>query len=248
VTIAGELRDRITTEKLAPHTLIPSERELSELYGVSRMTARHALSLLENEGYVYRRPPRGTFVAEPRVPFHIGSFSDEILRAGKRPAAQLLWAEEREPTPSAREAFDLASGGRVHAMNRLRFADDEAIALETTYFPAKLTPGLLSQPLTGSIWRLLRTRYQIVPTQARATIQSIVIDDASCARLHVRRASPGILLTRWTYNDKGRCIEFARDVYRADRASFEVDARIPVPLDETWDQLDQPQVRNGSPR
>ncbi|MFD0855394.1 GntR family transcriptional regulator, partial [Actinomadura adrarensis] len=77
VVIAGELRDRITSEKLAPHTLLPSERELSEIHGVSRMTARQALALLEKEGYVYRRPPRGTFVAEPRVPFHVGSFSDE---------------------------------------------------------------------------------------------------------------------------------------------------------------------------
>ncbi|MFG2045701.1 GntR family transcriptional regulator [Dactylosporangium sp. NPDC048998] len=232
VAIAAELRDRITGEKLAPHTLMPSERELSEAHGVSRMTARHALALLESEGYVYRRPPRGTFVAEPRVPFHIGSFSDEIIRAGRRPAAQLLWAEEREPTASAQAAFDLDIGARVHALHRLRFADDEPIALETTYFPAALTPGLLHQPLTGSLWQLLRTHYRIVPISAHATIQSIVIDDASCARLRIRNASSGILLTRWTHDESGRCIEFARDVYRADRASFEVEARIPVPVDE----------------
>nr|WP_205752701.1 GntR family transcriptional regulator [Cryptosporangium phraense] len=231
LTIAGELRDRITTEKLAPHTLIPSERELSDQYGVSRMTARHALSLLENEGYVYRRPPRGTFVAEPRVRFHIGSFSDEITRVGRRPSAQVVWAEEREPSPSAREALDLAPGVTVHALHRLRFADDEPIALETTYFPSGLTPGLLEQGLTGSLWEVLRRQYGIVPTHARATIQSIVIDDASCARLKVRSASPGVLLTRWTYDGGGRCIEFARDVYRADRASFEVEATIPVPVE-----------------
>ncbi|MET7397073.1 GntR family transcriptional regulator [Dactylosporangium sp. NPDC005572] len=232
VVIAAELRDRITGEGLAPHTLMPSERELGEAYGVSRMTARQALALLENEGYVYRRPPRGTFVAEPRVPFHIGSFSDEIIRVGRRPAAQLLWAEEREPTASARAAFDLGSSARVHALHRLRFADDEPIALETTYFPAVLTPGLLAEPLTGSLWRLLRTRYGVVPVSAQATIQSVVIDDASCARLRIRSASPGILLTRWTFDDAGRCVEFARDVYRADRASFQVEARIPIPVDE----------------
>ncbi len=233
VTIAAELRDRITGEKLAPHTLMPSERELGETYGVSRMTARHALSLLENEGYVYRRPPRGTFVAEPRVPFSVGSFSDEIILAGRRPSAQLIWAEEREPTPSAREALDLAAGETVHALHRLRFADEEPIALETTYFPSALTPGLLEAPLTGSLWHLLRTRYGVVPTNASAVIESIVIDDASCTRLKVRSASSGVLLTRRTHTAEGRCIEFARDVYRADRASFKVEARIPVPVDGT---------------
>jgi GntR family transcriptional regulator len=232
VAIATELRDRITGEKLAPHTLMPSERELSEAHRVSRMTARQALALLESEGYVYRRPPRGTFVAEPRVPFHIGSFSDEIIRAGRRPAAHLLWAEEREPTASAKAAFDLGDGDRVHVLHRLRFADDEPIALETTYFPAALTPGLLEQPLAGSLWALLRTHYQVIPVSAAATIQSIIIDDNSCARLRVRSASAGILLTRWTSDESGRCIEFARDVYRADRATFHVEARIPIPIDE----------------
>ena len=90
-----QVRDRIATEQLGPHTLLPSERELAEQHGVSRMTARQALSLLESEGVVYRKPPRGTFVAEPRVRFHIGSFSEEVARMGRRPAAQLLWAEHQ---------------------------------------------------------------------------------------------------------------------------------------------------------
>ena len=67
IAIAALVRDRIATEQLGPHTLLPSERELAEQHGVSRMTARQALSLLESEGVVYRKPPRGTFVAEPRV-------------------------------------------------------------------------------------------------------------------------------------------------------------------------------------
>ncbi|WP_411268339.1 UTRA domain-containing protein [Nonomuraea sp. PA05] len=53
------------------------------------------------------------------------------------------------------------------------------------------------------------------------------MDDASCARLKVRSASSGILLTRRTHDGEGRCIEFARDVYRADRASFRPASRYP---------------------
>ena len=63
IAIAAIVRDRIATEQLGPHTLLPSERELAQQHGVSRMTARQALSLLESEGVVYRKPPRGTFVA-----------------------------------------------------------------------------------------------------------------------------------------------------------------------------------------
>jgi GntR family transcriptional regulator len=237
VEIAGELREHIESAALAPHTLLPSERELSETYQVSRMTARQALTLLENEGYVYRRPPRGTFVAEPRVLFRVGSFSAEVTRAGRRPGARLLWAEATTPTPSVQAALGLAPGEQVHALQRLRLADTEPLALETTYLPAALTPGLLQQPLDGSLWALLRDNYAIIPTNAQATLQFIVIDDASASLLRLRSAAPGILQTRTTYDQAGQCIEFARDIYRADRAAFQFDAIVqppaPTPAQET---------------
>ncbi|HJZ26361.1 MAG TPA: GntR family transcriptional regulator, partial [Streptosporangiaceae bacterium] len=191
-------------------------------------TARQALTLLENEGYVYRRPPRGTFVAEPRVLFRLGSFSAEVARAGRHPSARLLWAEATTPSPSVQDALGLAAGEQVHALQRLRLADAEPLAIETTYFPAALTPGLLQQPLEGSLWTLLRDNYG-VPSNARATLQFIVTDDRSASLLRLRSAAPGILQTRKTYDQAGRCIEFARDIYRADRAAFEFDAIVQPP-------------------
>jgi GntR family transcriptional regulator len=222
LAIAALVRDRIATEQLGPHTLLPSERELAEQHGVSRMTARQALSLLESEGVVYRKPPRGTFVAEPRVRFHIGSFSEEVSRLGLRPAARLLWAEHQQPTPAVQLALGLDDGAAVHVFHRLRSVDDVPVALETTFLPAELTPGILDTPEEGSLWAVLRDRYEIRLARSTAVLESIVLDDTSSAQLAVRAGSAGTLLTRRTEDDAGRCVEYARDVYRADRAAFEV--------------------------
>ena len=222
MTIAADVRDRIATEQLGPHTLLPSERELAEQHGVSRMTARQALSLLESEGVVYRKPPRGTFVAEPRVRFHIGSFSEEVARMGRRPAARQLGAEHQPASPAVRRALGLAEGAAVHVFHRLRTVDDVPFALETTYLPADLTPGILEVTDEGSLWAALRSRYGIELARSTAVLESIVLDDASSVQLGVRAGSAGTLLTRTTVDTAGRCVEYARDVYRADRASFEV--------------------------
>src|SRR6476469_2003346 len=205
IAIAALLRDRIIDYQLGPHTLLPSERELAEQHQVSRMTARQALSLLESEGMVYRRPPRGTFVAEPRVRFHIGSFSEEVSRLGMHPDAKLLWAENQEPTATVRRALDLIP-----------------FAPETTYLPAALTPGILETAEDGSLWALLRDRYGIDLSRSTAVLESIVLDDNSSTQLGVRPGSAGTLLTRRTIDTTGRPVEYARDVYRADRTSFEV--------------------------
>jgi GntR family transcriptional regulator len=222
IAIAALVRDRIATEQLGPHTLLPSERELADQHGVSRMTARQALSLLESEGVVYRKPPRGTFVAEPRVRFHIGSFSEEVSRLGRRPAARLLWAEHQHPTPAVRMALGLDDEAMVNVFHRLRSVDDVPFALETTFLPADLTPGILDEPDDGSLWAILRSRYGVDLARSTAVLESIVLDDASSAQLGVRAGSAGTLLTRCTEDSTGRCVEYARDVYRADRASFEV--------------------------
>jgi len=149
IAIAALVRDRIATEQLGPHTLLPSERELADQHGVSRMTARQALSLLESEGVVYRKPPRGTFVAEPRVRFHIGSFSEEVSRLGRRPAARLLWAEHQHPTPAVRQALGLEESAMVNVFHRLRSVDDVPFALETTFLPADLTGASSTNRTTG---------------------------------------------------------------------------------------------------
>lgn len=228
MTIAAGVRDRIATEQLGPHTLLPSERELAEQHGVSRMTARQALSLLESEGLVYRKPPRGTFVAEPRVRFHVGSFSEEVARMGRRPAARQLWAEHQLASPVVRRALGLAEGAAVHVFHRLRSVDDVPFALETTYLPADLTPGILEIAENMSLWAALRS-YGIELARSTAVLESIVLDDASSVQLGVRAGSAGTLLTRTTVDTAGRCVEYARDVYRADRASFEVSEELRTP-------------------
>jgi GntR family transcriptional regulator len=226
VGIAADIRERILSRQLGPHALLPSERELSEKYGVSRMTARQALTVLESEGHVYRRPPRGTFVAEPRVRFHIGSFTQEATRLGHQAHAQLLWAKKAPPDPQARTALELPEDGLVHAFRRLRLMEEEPIALETTYFPADLTPGIIDKADDGSLWALLEDEYGVALDRSDAVLESIILDEESCNRLKIRAASPGILLTRRTYDANGRCVEYARDVYRADRAAFEVSATL----------------------
>jgi len=226
LAIAAELRARIERGELPRQGLVPSERELGRTFGVSRMTARQGVNQLAREGYVYRRVPHGTFVADPRIPLRIGSFTDEIVRIGRQPGAEVVWAETQEPSASVRDGLGLRAGERVHALQRVRRADGQPLAIETTYFPERLCPDLLNGPLDGSLWALLRERSGIVPARAAATIESMVINDKAATQLEVAPGSSGMLLTRRTFDSEGRCFEVARDLY-GDRAEFHIDATIP---------------------
>src|SRR5260370_29349912 len=90
------MRERVRSGEWKPGDLIPSERELGEKYGISRMTARQALTDLGNEGLFYREQGRGTFVSQRKITqqlIHLTRFSDDIRARGQHPGEKVRSSE-----------------------------------------------------------------------------------------------------------------------------------------------------------
>ncbi len=231
--VASLLRDSIETGQLGPQASVPSERVLSARYGVSRMTARHALETLVLEGYVHRDPRRGTFVAEPRLRFGVGSFTRIMTEGDHAPGCEVLTASTLDPDPLISKLLDIPAGGRVHFVQRLRTARGEPIAIENIHVSAERFPDLLDLDLTGSLWELLESRYGVHPAEADARVLAVTLDRFEAETLGVNAGSPAIALTRTVYSAEGEAVELARDVYRGDRTEFSVTAPVEAILGTT---------------
>ena len=224
--VASVLRDQIEAGQLDAHGAVPSERVLSERYGVSRMTARHAVDVLAREGYVYRNPRRGTFVAEPRLRFSVGSFTRMMTAAGGEPGTAVLSTATIEPDPLVAKLLGVPEGGRVHLLQRLRSAAGEPVAIENINVSATRFPDLLEHDLRGSLWEILRDHYDVHPTKADARVMAVTLDRFEAETLGVEPGSPAIVLTRTVFGAAGEIVELARDVYRGDRTEFNVTAPV----------------------
>src|SRR6266513_39474 len=89
------MRERVQSDEWMPGDLIPSERELGEQYGISRMTARQAITELVNEGLFYREQGKGTFVSRHKITqqlIRLTGFTEDIRARGQRPGAKVLSA------------------------------------------------------------------------------------------------------------------------------------------------------------
>ncbi len=224
--LAALVRDQIEAGRLDAHSPVPSERALSEQYQVSRMTARHALDTLALEGYLYRHPRRGTFVAEPRLRFSVGSFTRNMTAADRSPGTEVLAARTVVPDAAASALLGIRPGGRVHVLQRLRTAESEPIAIENIQLSAERFPDLLEHDLAGSLWALLRSRYDVHPLKADARVVAVTLDRFEAAALDVPPGSPAIVLARTVYAAGDTVVELARDVYRGDRTEFSVSAPV----------------------
>ena len=222
--IKTRLLESIETGQLKPGDRVPSERELTTHFNVSRMTARQALTELENQGYLYRLQGKGTFVATPKLDQPLAgltSFTEDMRRRGLEPGAQVLSAEEVPAGRKAARALGLSETALVFRLERLRLAGGDPMALEIAHVPAALVPGLAEEgALERSLYGLLRERYGIRLIRATQSLEAVAANEYEAQVLHVKEGTPLLLLERVSRDEQDRPVEFVRSLYRGDRYRF----------------------------
>ena len=207
---------------LATGDKLPPEGDLAAAIGVSRMTLRQSLAALESRGLVQRKRGRagGTFVSRPRIECDLTGlpgFTEQMRRAHVRAGARIVRSGVIEAPPEVAEALDLARGAEAYEIVRVRLANREPLALEETYLSVADFPGLLDHRLTGSLYSLMRRRYDLAPHTAREWLEPVIATEEQVGLLGTERDAALMLVTRTAYTESGKPIEHAFDRYRADR-------------------------------
>lgn len=211
------LRAKITGGLWPAGRRIPSERELAESLGLSRLTVRLALNDLVAEGLLQREQGKGTFVKQPAMEQALGrfySFTEEMSKKGMRPRSIV---KDFQADVEAAGEFP----GRAHCLTRLRLADDEPIMFETTRLDAALCPGLTRAMLeTSPLYDLLRRHYGLRFGRARESFEPVLLDGETAGQLGAEAGAPALLLLRELYDERGAKIESTRSIVRGDRCRY----------------------------
>lgn len=221
------LRERLTTGDYAPDDRLPSEHELGELFGVSRITVRRALGTLENEGLIYRRQGLGSFAAPPKVPqglVRLTDFAQDMERAGMVPESRVLHHAPAEAPAAAATALGLEAGATVIRLDRLRLGDGEPVALDRTWLPPFYAQFLEGHDLTKeTIFRVLEQDCDIPVVRARYRIEAALAGAGEAGPLGVSVGGPLLVLERISYSAAEKPIYYQRRYYRADRVAFDLE-------------------------
>ena len=222
--IEQAIRQRLS--KLTPGAELPSDAELCEEFGVSRMTARHAMHRLAQEGLVFRVPGRGTFVGE--APTHrransLLSFSNEMRRQGRAPSSRVLGRALRAPTREEAVRLQLKDGEKVLWLKRIRLADGHPIAVESARLNRRAATAVLGADLERESLHAVLARAGCLPTRGRATITSEPAGADDARWLKMRKGDPMLVERRIILDQQGRPLEFTESRYPADRYALDVD-------------------------
>ena len=192
--------------------LIPTEKEISDAFQISRTTVRQAITELVQEGRLYRVKSKGTFVAQPKITQEfirkIESFNDQMYRSGMTPSTEVL---------------ELRESDSVIFLYRKRMADGEPIVTTKTYLPYKECDFLLSHDLVKEqLYSILSQKDETRIFRIERTVEAIEAKAEDVKLLDMKRGKPIQYFVSIGYNAFGKPIEYTLSRYRGDRNKFEV--------------------------
>ncbi|GIG22098.1 hypothetical protein Cch01nite_28220 [Cellulomonas chitinilytica] len=223
---------------------IPSERTLTQQFGLSRMTVRQAVDALVTEGVLVREQGRGTFVAPQRMDFEmrLTTFGEEMRRRGMEPTTAVLAAQTVAATPDVAAALEIEPRAKVHYLYRVRSADGDPMCIEQVWVPVALAPGLLADGPPPSMYDALRA-LDLGPEWGEDTLSADEATDTEASLLGLGERRAVLRAARRTYSAAGATM-YSRSCYRADRYTVWVPLSAPrpslVPRRRTPDGPDAP--------
>lgn len=221
--VAQHLEQLIESGAYPAGTRLENEIVLAEQLGLSRPTMRRAIEYLVDRGLLVRKRGVGTQVVQPKVrrPVELSSLYDDLRAAGREPRTDVLAFAVERPSKVVAEVLGLADGTEVYAVKRLRFTGNEPLVIMRNYLPVGLVALDADSLQARGLYELLRGS-GIALKIAAQTIGGRAAKPNEARLLHEKPGAALLTMTRTTYDDTGRAVEYGSHVYRASRYTFEL--------------------------
>jgi len=224
--ISQWLRGQIEKGVYEPEEKLPSENELAKKFDVSRVTIRRALQSLENEEIIYRCQGLGSFVSDKRTPHNLvrlTDFNEDMAKAGLNASSKVHEFKILESPDWLLGPLQIEEGTKVMQIDRLRLADENPIAFDSTWLPILYGQLLTMEKLgTSTIYKILEEEYDITITRGTYRFTAEVADENLAAELEIAKGSPLLMIERSTFTIGNKPVYFQRRYYRNDKVMYEM--------------------------
>ena len=219
--IAEALRDRIHRGRLVPGTRLDNQRALARSFGVTLMTLRQALEVLEREHLIARRHGLGTFVAAPSIDYEIlkfRRFAGDLSAQGEHVTTRLLGGRVARADHRVTDALGLGTRARVAQLDRLRLVDGHPMSLQRSFLRVAVGEEVLKADLgTTPLRHVLEFKLGITIVRARESVSAIRLGTREARELGCRAGVPAFESERVSYDEAGAPVVFDRVFIPGDR-------------------------------
>ncbi len=219
--IAEALRARVREGELRAGERLPNQRELARSFGVTLMTLRQALELLEREHLIARRHGLGTFVAAPSIDYDIlqlRRFAGDLQAKGEQVTTRLVGTRFLVGDRRVTEALGLGPHGRVLAVERLRLVEGHPMSLQRSFLPPRIGDEVVRADLAVTpLHEVLEFKLGVAIERAHETVSAVRLGRREARELGCRAGAPAFESERVSFDASGAPIVFDRAFIPGDR-------------------------------
>jgi GntR family transcriptional regulator len=223
IQISQILRQSIENGQFKEGGKLPSENELVQRFGISRITATAALDELVKARLAYRERGRGTFVAQPFLSnfSFFSSFTEDMRERGFEPSSHLVSLRLAKPDLEMLEKLRMSENSEYYCLKRVRLANAEPVVYQSAYLPKEMYFNLENADFEKQyLYEVMRKTYGYKPTWGEAIVEAGAATPEEAGRLDIKNGSPVLIIWHLTLDDRFIVLEYVRSVYRSDRFSF----------------------------
>lgn len=219
--IVENIETYIALEQLKPKDKLPSERELSEKWNVSRMTVRNAIVKLIDDGILYSVRGSGTFIAPKKIVLNLGeasSFKETMKREKLKYDTTVLYMNKIEANKELAKTFEVQLGNEFWAIKRRREVEGIPFSVETSYIPYENFIGINQYDFsTESLFEILKVVYNIEIVNQKHYIHTAPLSEEDLKQLDLMEGSMVIYLTNHALDKNGKIAVYTKEWVRPDR-------------------------------
>lgn len=217
---------------------IPSERSLCEKFKISRITVRQAISEMINEGILYRKQGKGTYVAKRKVTqglARIVDFTRTVLDLGMKPSTKILGNEIQPVDFQTAKILDIPINSQILKLSLLGMGDEEPLVLYESYFPLSLGRKMAKEAIRREKEKKSFSTYDlygesgVFPASINQTFEAINADERLSSILRVEKGAAIFMVTSVFIAKDQRPLEFRKAMYRGDRYKFYITREFSLP-------------------
>ena len=207
--------------------MIPTEKNISDFYQISRTTVRQAITELVQEGWLYRVKSKGTFVTQKKIQQDfmqkLETYEEQMERLGMKQGTKVLEFRVLYASHMVAEKLQIPEKSEVIYLYRKRFADDIPIVLVETYLPLEGCEFLLELDMEQeSLYKNLAKREDKKIRYVKRTVEAVEATTNDVKLMNIRKGKPIQKFETTGYNDLGKPVEYSIARYRGDYNRFEV--------------------------
>ncbi len=225
--VKSMLEKKINSKEWASGAQIPTEKELASQFGVSSITVKRAVIDLVNEGLLYRKRGKGTFVISSVPEKEINSSVFFASGQNETTIHKLLNYKIEKSDLTVAKVLEIELGEEVINIQRLGIEDGEPMSIEYTYLPKRIYSGNFIDGVENElIYNIIKKKYNLELSKAKNYFSGTIANPSDAKLLNISKNTPLFVWERITQDSSGVVVEYSRFIMRQDKEKYYLEVNL----------------------